>query len=107
MANKLTQAQERKLERQKQEIDNRKEIVKGLKEARDVGIELTDIQKNILETATRENIIRQSTSSLETKLTDLILYDESKEEIVNFLSIDLKQEDFDPCKVSRKLDLDS
>ena len=45
--------------------------------------------------------------SLETKLTDLILYDESKEEIVNFLSIDLKQEDFDPCKVSRKLDLDS
>ena len=29
MANKLTQAQERKLERQKQEIDNRKEIVKG------------------------------------------------------------------------------
>ena len=69
MANKLTQAQERKLERQKQEIDNRKEIVKGLKEARDVGIELTDIQKNILETATRENIIRQSTSSLETKLT--------------------------------------
>ena len=38
MANKLTQAQERKLERQKQEIDNRKEIVKGLALIKSCGI---------------------------------------------------------------------
>jgi hypothetical protein len=70
MANKLTKAQERKLELQEQEIKNSDKIVDGLLKARDVGVELTDIQQDILDKALKERTIKEETTSLEKKLTN-------------------------------------
>tara|TARA_R100000005_G_C4994947_1_gene201874 strand:+ start:276 stop:2306 length:2031 start_codon:yes stop_codon:yes gene_type:complete len=69
MANKLTKAQERKLELQEQEIKNSDKIIDGLLRARNLGVELTDIQEGRLDKALKERTIKEETTSLEKKLT--------------------------------------
>jgi len=69
MANKLTKAQERKLELQEQEIKNSDKIIDGLLRARNLGVELTGIQEDKLNKALKERTIKEETTSLEKKLT--------------------------------------
>ena len=69
MANKLTKAQERKLELQEQEIKNQDKIIDGLLRARNLGVELTGIQEDKLNKALKERTIKEETTSLEKKLT--------------------------------------
>jgi hypothetical protein len=69
MANKLTKAQERKLELQEQEIKNSDKIIDGLLRARNLGVELTDIQEGRLDKALKEKTIKEETTSLEKTLT--------------------------------------